>query len=72
MEQIWACIKNGIVEELIVADVAFIASYANGAGARFDAFDRVDQLTPQPQIGWRYEYGEFSPPVLQVEQPPVE
>ncbi len=67
MEKVFACITNGVVENTIVADEAFVASYANGAGARFDAFVRVDELAPRPGIGWAYADGEFTEPVIQPE-----
>jgi hypothetical protein len=65
MDKLWACITNDVVENIIVADDAFISVYRTGAGARFNAILRVDELTPQPAIGWGFANGEFIEPVLQ-------
>lgn len=58
---VFACVKNGIVENTIVAD----QNFADSIAAQYDFVIRVDNLNPQPGIGWTYIDGEFSPPVLE-------
>jgi hypothetical protein len=61
MEKIFALIKNGVVENTIVADEVFAAAIA----AQYDFVIRVDELDPRPGIGWLYDGENFSQPVIE-------
>ena len=51
MEKIWAIISHSVVSNTIVASQQFIDDNFLGA-------IRIDQLDPQPGIGWSYENGD--------------
>lgn len=61
---LYAQIKNGIVENVIILDdVALIPKFSEG----FDYFIRVDEMDPQPGVLWLYDGEKFSPPVAPSE-----
>lgn len=66
MEKLFALIKNGLIENVIVAEQAF----ADQMKPKFDHVIRVDELDPLPGIGWSYADGAFTPPA--PPEPPVE
>lgn len=55
---IYALIKNGVVINCIVADETFAAHIR----PQYDFVIRVDELDPQPGIGWLYDGDEFTAP----------
>jgi hypothetical protein len=55
MEMIYAVIKNGVVDNTIVASQSFVNQHYPGA-------IRIDQMNPIPGVGWSYSNGQFSPP----------
>lgn len=55
---IYAQIKNGLVVNTIVVDENTQLSLFS---AGFDAFIRIDEMSPMPGINWSYN-GTFSPP----------
>jgi len=57
---IYAQIKNNKVQNTIVLEDASLEStFAQG----FDVLVRIDNLTPQPGIGWSYDGMNFSAPL---------
>lgn len=60
---IYALIKSGIVENTIIADEGFIAMIAS----EWDHCVRVDEMDPQPGIGWSYDGSVFTAPVIPEE-----
>lgn len=57
----YAQIKNGnIANVIILEDLSLKSLFGSESG--YDAFVRVDQLNPEPGIGWAYDYdsGHFS------------
>lgn len=63
---IYALIKNGIIENTIVADANFISIIENN----WDSCIRIDELDPMPGISWTYDGNNFSEPI--IEEPPPE
>lgn len=58
---VYAQIKNGLIVGAIAVDeTTVLALFAEG----FDHLLRIDDLIPQPGIGWSYDGQHFSPPVL--------
>lgn len=57
---IYAQIKNGIVQNTIVLNDASLESMFEEG---FDALVRVDNLNPEPGIGWAYDGANFSAPL---------
>lgn len=55
---IYAIINNNIIENVIVADADFAAMIAN----QHQYVLRVDNLDPQPAIGWTYDGQNFIAP----------
>lgn len=55
---VYALIKNGIVENTIVADANFI----NLIQSNWDYCIRIDNLSEIPGIGWTYDGVNFSDP----------
>lgn len=55
---IYACILNGVVENTIVADPEFVERIAS----QWDHVIRIDQLDPQPGMGWLYDGEVFTNP----------
>lgn len=53
----WAVIKNGVVDNTAIAERDLHATHDG------DAWIDITDMTPQPQIGWTYVGGVFSPPV---------
>lgn len=58
MEKVYALIKNGIVENTIVAEASFIALIEG----QYDSCVRIDELDVKPGIGWSYDGERFSAP----------
>ena len=59
MDLIWAQILNGVVVNIIVLnDTTLIPIFTQG----FDYLIEIDQLTPQPGIGWTYDGTNFTQP----------
>lgn len=57
---VYAQIKNGIIQNTIVLEDSSLQSvFAQG----FDAFVRVDNLSPEPAIGWSYDGSNFHAPI---------
>lgn len=54
----YALIRSGVVVSRIVADANFISSIQS----QYDHCIRVDQLDPEPGLGWLYDGVLFSPP----------
>ena len=70
-EPIYACIKNGVVQNCIVSDPPFIEGYVLESGkviegykTKWDACVDITKLEPRPAIGWLYdsETGQFTDP----------
>ena len=59
---IWALIKNGKVENTIIADQNFIDQIA----ADWDLCVPVDELEPQPGIGWDHNGSNFVSPIVEM------
>lgn len=57
---VYALIKDGKVENMIVADEAFISKIQ----AQWEHCVRVDNLDVQPSIGWDFDGSDFSDPAL--------
>lgn len=55
---VYALIKNGIIENTIVADSNFISTIQS----QWDACVRIDELETQPGIGWEYDGEVFTNP----------
>ena len=51
----FAIIENGVVVNVIVADQTFIDTYFPGS-------PRIDNLNPDPGIGWSYDGVTFTKP----------
>jgi len=60
---IFALIKNGIVENTIVAELSFIGHIAS----QWDFIIRVDELEQRPGIGWAYDGVDFTAPIDPIE-----
>jgi hypothetical protein len=59
MDKIYAQILNGVVVNIIILnDSTLEPLFAQG----FDACIQIDQLSPQPGIGWSYDGQSFTPP----------
>jgi hypothetical protein len=56
----YALIRNGIVENVIVADAAFIEVISN------DWDDIVDITDTEYGVGWTYDGEEFAAPVVEA------
>lgn len=55
----WAQIKSGIVANtILLEDESLTSTFSEG----YDAFIRIDQLSPVPGIGWSYDGSNFTPP----------
>jgi hypothetical protein len=54
----YACVKNGVVENVIVAD----SKFAEFIRAQWDAVVLVDKLEPRPGVGWTYDGSSFAEP----------
>ena len=54
-ETVYAVIQDGVVVNTIVADQAFIDQHYPGA-------PRIDNVTPQPGIGWGYDGTTWTAP----------
>lgn len=67
-KMIFACIKNGVVENAIVADQKF----ADFIAPNWDSVVRVDNLNPQPGKDWAYDGETFTEPVQEVPSQPEE
>lgn len=65
MAQKYACIKDGKVENIILADEEFIEGYRNSRAHEWDRLVRYDHLIEQPHIGWDYDWrtDKFTPSV---------
>lgn len=64
---VYAMIKDGVVENTIVADSEFVATQEEN----YDACVRIDEMETVPGVGWLYNEGEFTNPDGE-EQPPAE
>ncbi len=64
MEKIFALIKDGSVENIIVADENFVALIA----PKWNFIIRIDEISPRPEIGWAYQNGEFINPNVPEEE----
>lgn len=53
MEQVWALVKGGTVDNVIVADQQFIDSTADSA--LYETAIEVTDLDPRPGPGWAYD-----------------
>jgi len=60
---IYAIINNGVVENTIVADETFVSQIQ----IQHEAVVRIDNLEPQPGIGWNYS----APSTFTDPQPPI-
>jgi hypothetical protein len=60
---IYALVKNGVIENTIVADESFVSLIQPD----WDFVLRIDQMENQPAIGWGYADGVFSEPVVENE-----
>lgn len=61
---IYAQIKNNLVQNCIVLDNATLEPlFLEG----FDYLIRIDNLDPQPGIGYSFDGQSFSPPIPQLE-----
>ncbi|WP_208442460.1 hypothetical protein [Bartonella raoultii] len=56
----YAVVENGVVTNIIVASENYI-----------HAFDGEAIPSSEAQIGWTYQDGKFSPPVIEKETNPV-
>jgi hypothetical protein len=54
-ETVYAVIQDGVVTNTIVADQAFIDRHYPGS-------PRIDNVTPQPGIGWGYDGATWTAP----------
>ena len=66
---IYAQIKDGLVRNVIVLDDPSIVDlfYVSPLdGSRFDVVERIDHLTPVPQIGWEYQQGHYVNPESKI------
>lgn len=60
---VYAQIKNGLIQNTIVLNDASLESmFAEG----YDALIRVDNLSPEPGIGWAYDGTNFHAPIVSV------
>lgn len=60
----YAQITQGTVQNVIVLNDASLESlFLSG----YDSLIRVDQLSPEPGIGWTYQNGQFIAPETLVE-----
>lgn len=59
----WALIKAGIVDNVIVADAAFIEAHGEALADGGQWID-VTAADPRPGPGWVYDKGAFAPPVV--------
>ena len=59
MEELYALIKNGIVENVIVASAEFIAKIS----AKYDSIVQVDKLPVRPGVGWTFDGDLFDNPI---------
>lgn len=50
----WACIKDGVVVNVIVADAEFAAKVPSGP--MWDRLVRIDGAKPEPTMGWTYNH----------------
>lgn len=56
---IYAQIKNNVIlNSIVLNDPSLVGIFSNG----FDSLVQIDQLNPQPSIGWSYDGKNFSPP----------
>ena len=55
---IYAVINNNVIENVIIADEDF----AQMIRQQNQYVLRVDNLNPEPSIGWTYDGSTFSPP----------
>lgn len=56
---VYAQIKDGIIKNTIVLDdMSLLNVFLDG----FDYLLRVDDLDPQPSIGWSYDGSNYAPP----------
>lgn len=55
---IYALIKNGSVENSIVAEPEFLPLIE----ANFDAIVDITEMSPQPALGWLYDGETFTDP----------
>lgn len=62
---IFALIKNGVVQNVIVADQTFIDNKVSG----YDHKIRIDNLDPIPGIEWEYDGSVFTNPNAVVPPP---
>lgn len=61
---VYAQIKNNrIMNTIVVDETTPLELFA----ANFDYFIRVDDISPQPSIGWQYDGSIFTSPVEQYE-----
>jgi len=58
----FACIRNGKIENVIVAEEDFIPKLREFQ-PHWEAVVRVDALKPEPGIGWTYKDGGFQAPL---------
>lgn len=63
----YALIKNTLVQNVIEADQVFADSIA----PEWDAVVSIEGMTPAPGIGWSYEAGAFTAPVMPPAPEPV-
>lgn len=54
----YACIKNGVVDNVIVASPAFVKKLQG-------KYVRIDRLSVQPGLGWLYDDKDFTSPLSQ-------
>lgn len=59
MSQRWVLVKNGIVENIIIADEAFI----NTISAQYEHTETFIDESQEPKIGWTYSGGVYAEPV---------
>lgn len=65
---IYAQIKDGIVMNCIVVDdIMLLHVFEHG----FDSIIRIDNISPQPGIGWEYDGSTFIAPVIPEEESEV-
>jgi hypothetical protein len=63
---VYALIKNGVVENAIVADAAFISNIESNYDQSID----VTSMEPRPSVGWTYDSGTetFTDPSVPIEE----
>lgn len=55
----WAQIKTGnVINCILLEDESLNDVFSEG----FDAFIRIDELSPEPGVGWTYNGSTFTPP----------